>query len=316
MSMSQQTAGPAGVTGAAGVEAVSRRDVATSGEAAEAVIGGSVGAVTVGFIGGGNMAAALAAGMLKGMLPAERLHVIEPHDETRARWQAQGVSTANAADDRLADCDVWIFAVKPQVMREVVEQTRPYLRGQLVISIAAGLPLNTLAAWLGGRTGSPWARLVRCMPNTPALVGQGVTGLAAPEALAAADRDLAAALMAAVGQVVWVDNDAALDAVTALSGSGPAYVFLFLEALIEGACKLGLSQTQARDLALGTLQGAAHLAAQSTETPDVLRERVTSKGGTTAAALEVFAREGWRQTVVDAMQAAAQRAQELGRELS
>lgn len=272
--------------------------------------------VRVAFIGGGNMAAALAAGMLKGILPAERLHVIEPHEETRARWQQLGVPTATAADARLAACDVWIYAVKPQVMREVVEQTRPWLRQQLIISIAAGLPLQALAAWLGGAEAEPWARLVRCMPNTPALVGQGVTGMATGPTLAEADRSLASELMAAVGQVVWVDNDAALDAVTALSGSGPAYVFLFIEGLIEGGRKLGLSESQARDLALATVQGAAHLAASSSESPGVLRERVTSKGGTTAAALEVFAQHEWRETVVQAMRAAAHRAQELAKELA
>ncbi|MGE4334854.1 MAG: pyrroline-5-carboxylate reductase [Pigmentiphaga sp.] len=272
---------------------------------------------SIAFIGGGNMASALGNGLLDGRLAPAQLHVLDVDAGIREAWHQRGVSVAEAPDERLAACSVWVYAVKPQVMREVVANTQPWLRDALVISIAAGLRLSSLASWLGGAGSEarPWGRLVRCMPNTPALVGAGITGLVAREGLVDADRDLAAQLMQAVGEVVWVDDEPALDAVTALSGSGPAYVFLFLQALIDGGVALGLSPDQARRLALGTLDGATRLAADSTESPAVLRQRVTSKGGTTAAALEVFESHGWPQAVGEAMAAAARRAGTLADEL-
>ncbi|SUV84695.1 pyrroline-5-carboxylate reductase [Bordetella pertussis] len=190
---------------------------------------------------------------------------------------------------------MWVYAVKPQHMREAVAGTRPWLRPDtLIVSVAAGIRADTLAGWLG-EPGQPWQRLVRCMPNTPALVGAGMTGLAALPGVTPQDRELAGQLLTSVGEVVWVDGDAGLDAVTALSGSGPAYVFLFIEALIAGGRAVGLTDEQARQLALGTLAGATRLAAQSDEPPAVLRERVTSKGGTTAAALDVYAQGDFRR---------------------
>jgi pyrroline-5-carboxylate reductase len=199
-------------------------------------------------------------------------------------------------------------------MREVVLQCKPWLKPDiLVISIAAGIALHALSNWLGSPE-QPFARVVRCMPNTPALVRAGVTGMAAVEGLATSQKEIATDLLSAVGQVVWVDNDQALDAVTALSGSGPAYVFLFLEALMAGAQALGLSKEQARTLALATLAGSTQLAAESTETPAVLRERVTSKGGTTAAALDVFAEQHFSSIVAQAMVAANNRAAALSQE--
>ena len=170
---------------------------------------------------------------------------------------ARGMTTATAADEALARCRVWVFAVKPQNMKDVVASTRQWLRPDtLVVSVAAGIRADTLAGWLGTPE-QPFRRLVRCMPNTPALVGAGMTGLAALDGVGQEDRELAASLLASVGDVVWVADDAALDGVTALSGSGPAYVFLFLEALIAGGQKVGLTAEQARQLALGTLAGAA-----------------------------------------------------------
>src|SRR5690606_5818789 len=216
--------------------------------------------LSLAFIGGGNMASALATGLAGRVLPADRIHVIEVNEAAHDAWRARGVSVASAPDDRLADSKVWVYAVKPQVMREVVEQTRPFLRDTLVISIAAGVRSDTLAKWLGSQQ-TPWQRLVRCMPNTPSLIGAGSSGLVAGPAVGEADRALAGQLLAAVGEVVWVDSDAALDAVTALSGSGPAYVFQFLQALIDGGRALGLSADQARTLALATLRGATRLAA-------------------------------------------------------
>jgi pyrroline-5-carboxylate reductase len=266
---------------------------------------------SVAFIGGGNMANALVSGMLAQGCPAEQVHVVEVVDALQAQWRARSVSVSGAPDQVLGQRQVWIFAVKPQQMREVVMQCRPWLKADtLVISIAAGISIESLGKWLGNET-VPFANIVRCMPNTPALVGAGVTGMSAPTTTSASDRAKATALLSTVGEVVWVDSDRAIDAVTALSGSGPAYVFLFLESLIQGGLALGLSDSQARELALSTLAGATKLAQQSAESPSVLRERVTSKGGTTAAALDVFVQQGFGQAVVQAMAAADRRAAEL-----
>ena len=269
---------------------------------------------TVAFIGGGNMANALVSGLLgQGCAPSQ-LHVLEVAEVLREQWRARSISVASTPDASLSAQQVWIFAVKPQQMREVVLQCKPWLKPDtLVISIAAGISLESLSTWLGSPE-QPYARVVRCMPNTPALVRAGVTGMAAVKGLSQAETDIATNLLSAVGQVVWVDHDQAIDAVTALSGSGPAYVFLFLESLIAGAQALGLSAEQARTLALATLAGSTKLAAESTETPAVLRERVTSKGGTTAAALEVFAQKQFATIVAQAMSAANDRAAELSTE--
>ena len=269
---------------------------------------------TVAFIGGGNMANALVSGLLgQGCAPSQ-LHVLEVAEVLREQWRARGIGVASTPDASLSAQQVWIFAVKLQQMREVVLQCKPWLKPDtLVISIAAGISLESLSTWLGSPE-QPYARVVRCMPNTPALVRAGVTGMAAVKGLSQAETDIATNLLSAVGQVVWVDHDQAIDAVTALSGSGPAYVFLFLESLIAGAQALGLSAEQARTLALATLAGSTKLAAESTETPAVLRERVTSKGGTTAAALEVFAQKQFATIVAQAMSAANDRAAELSTE--
>lgn len=270
--------------------------------------------LSIAFIGGGNMAAALASGLAGKVCPAGNIHVIDINEDSHAAWQARGMTTATAPDEALARCRVWVFAVKPQNMKDVVASTRQWLQDDtLVVSVAAGIRADTLAGWLGSPE-TPFKRLVRCMPNTPALVGAGITGLAALDGVDASDRELAAQLLASVGQVVWVADEAALDAVTALSGSGPAYVFLFLEALVSGGMKVGLTEAQAKQLALGTLAGATQLAAQSSEPLSVLRERVTSKGGTTAAALAAFGAAGFTGIVEDAMAAAARRSGELAEE--
>jgi pyrroline-5-carboxylate reductase len=224
------------------------------------------------------------------------------------------MSTSTSPDTHLRDQQVWIFAVKPQQMKEVVLQCKPWMTPDtLVISIAAGISIASLAKWLGSPD-APFNNIVRCMPNTPALVGAGVTGLAAPSVLSAENKLRATNLLAAVGQTVWVKDDAAIDAVTALSGSGPAYVFLFLEALIKGGEALGLTTDQAKELAMATLAGATKLATDSHETPSILRERVTSKGGTTAAALSVFQESHFVEIVTRAMHAADRRAAELYKE--
>lgn len=268
----------------------------------------------IAVVGGGNMANALISGWLKQDCPVGHLHVVEVFEPLRKQWESRGVSVAALPDHALSECDVWIYAVKPQQMREVVLSTKPFLKeGTLVISIAAGISMHSLSKWLS--TGSvPYEKIVRCMPNTPALVAAGVTGLVAPASLTQLEKQTAADLLSAVGQVVWVDSDQAIDAVTALSGSGPAYVFLFLEALIAGGIKLGLSESQSRELALATLSGATQLARESAETPAVLRERVTSKGGTTAAALDVFQSNSFAETIAQAMEAASRRAAEMSEE--
>lgn len=269
---------------------------------------------SVAFVGGGNMANALVSGLLGQGCPASQLHVLEVAEVLREQWRARGVSVAGVPDASLSTQQVWIFAVKPQQMREVVLQCKPWLKpNTLIISIAAGISLSSLSSWLGSPV-QPYQHVVRCMPNTPALVRAGVTGMVAVEGLAQSAKDIATDLLSAVGQVVWVDNDQAIDAVTALSGSGPAYVFLFLESLMAGAQALGLSAEQSRTLALATLAGSTQLAAESTEPPAVLRERVTSKGGTTAAALDVFAEQGFSAIVAQAMTAANDRAAELSKE--
>ena len=261
------------------------------------------------FLGGGNMAYALIGGMLDKGIAASEIQVIDPGSEARARLHQAygGVSYAQAADAPDAP-DVLLLAVKPQQMREAVAPWQGRLGNALVISIAAGLDLATLARWLGGHQ-----RLVRAMPNTPALVGAGMTGCCATAAVDEAGRELADKLLQCVGATVWVEREAQMDAVTAISGSGPAYVFLFIEALQQAALELGLSAEQGRQLAVATVQGAGALAAASTEDVSVLRERVTSKGGTTAAALEVMQAQAVPAGIVAGCHAAAARGAELGR---
>lgn len=268
------------------------------------------------FIGGGNMATALASGIIGKRCDAHDIHVIDTDATTRRAWADKGVSVAGEPDAGLAARRIWIFCVKPQHLKAVALACRPFLHPEtLVISVAAGISSATLAAWLG-TPGQPWTRLVRCMPNTPALVGAGATGLMALEGVSENDKAVADELMRSVGQVVWVESDADIDAVTALSGSGPAYVFLFLDALISGGVQLGLSHEQAQRLAHATLEGANQLAASSHEDLATLRERVTSKGGTTAAALAELEHHGFAQSVRKAMAAAHARAAELSHEFS
>ena len=211
---------------------------------------------SIAIIGGGNMANALVSGWLNQGCPASKIHIIELSEELRIQWQARGVSVAAHPDGLLSQHAVWVFAVKPQQMREVVLSTKQYLQSDtLVISIAAGISIDSLSKWLGNAL-QGYGHIVRCMPNTPALVAAGVTGMAALPDLSVTERDIATSLLNAVGQTVWVDNDQSIDAVTALSGSGPAYVFLFLESLIEGAVELGLTTEQARTCLLYTSDAA------------------------------------------------------------
>ena len=263
------------------------------------------------FIGGGNMAAALIAGLAGQMTAGENIHVVDPNPGQLERLASFGVTTSGSIDAQVAGSDVIVLAVKPQQMKDVAAALAPFLQGQpLLLSIAAGIRSADLSRWLGD-----YAAIVRCMPNTPALIGQGITGMVAMAAVSDEHKTAADNIMKAVGQTVWLDHEDLIDPVTVVSGSGPAYVFFFIEAMQQAAVELGLSPEQGKQLALATFTGAAQLAAQSSDDVAVLRERVTSKGGTTYAALQSMEGAGVKQAIVAAVKAAAARGVELGDEL-
>jgi pyrroline-5-carboxylate reductase len=260
------------------------------------------------FIGGGNMASALIGGLLRQDFPCADIRVVEPLAENRARLAGElGVACQPATDGPALACDVLVLSVKPQQMREALAPIAGRLGGQLVVSIAAGMRLADLSRWLGG-----YPRLVRTMPNTPALVGAGITGLYAGPAVDAQGRSQAERILGAVGKTLWIDDEALMDAVTAVSASGPAYVFYFIEALRDAACALGFSGEQARLLAIETVAGAAVLAAHGTEDVALLRQRVTSKGGTTEAALDSLMADDFKAVILRAVRAADARGREMG----
>ncbi|MFI4939684.1 MAG: pyrroline-5-carboxylate reductase [Burkholderiales bacterium] len=262
----------------------------------------------IGFIGGGNMATALIGGLAGKRTAAENIHVIDPDATALARLAQQfGVGTANRIDDRIAQSDVIVLAVKPQQMREAAAALLPFIASQLILSIAAGIRAVDLSRWLNGH-----AAIVRSMPNTPALIGQGITGMAAMPGVTQQQRDMADAVMRSVGVTVWLEDETLIDSVTAVSGSGPAYVFYFIEAMQQAALEMGLSAEQGKQLAIATFTGASQLAAQASEPVSVLRERVTSKGGTTYAALTSMDASGVKDAIVRALHAAAARGKELG----
>lgn len=264
-------------------------------------------------IGGGHMARALIGGWIAGGVPAGRIHVADPDATQRAlltaAYPGTGVYAANA--DAAAHAPVWVLAVKPQRMRTAAAGLEP-LAGTarpLVISVAAGIRAADLARWLGAG-----AAIVRSMPNRPALIGAGITALFATSGVDAAQRAMAHALLEAVGRVVWVGAEDDLDAVTAVSGSGPAYFFLLIELIEAAAVAQGLEPAVARQLAIETAYGAARLARESPDDPATLRTQVTSPGGTTAAALAVFDAADLRAIVAAAVAAAARRSRELAAE--
>ncbi|MCU0896128.1 MAG: pyrroline-5-carboxylate reductase [Burkholderiales bacterium] len=262
------------------------------------------------FIGGGNMAAALIGGMIAKGFPAQSIRVVELLHEARARLAEQfGVRVFERMADAAPFGDLAVLAVKPQQMHEVAREAGRHVGATTVLSVAAGIRLADLARWLGGQPA-----LARCMPNTPALIGLGITGLYAAPDVPAATRGAMQTLLEAVGKVVWVESEALLDPVTAVSASGPAYFFYFIEALEQAARELGLAPETARALAIETARGAGELAARSSEPPGVLRERVTSKGGTTERALATMNADGVRAAIVRAVKAASERAGELGDE--
>jgi pyrroline-5-carboxylate reductase len=264
------------------------------------------------FIGGGNMAAALIGGLIKRGLPHDRVVVADPSHEQLQRL-VRDFAVTIAADNASAvkGAEVIILAVKPQQMRAVALGLAPHMADvqPLVISVAAGIPHAALARWFG-----PRIPVIRTMPNRPALNGFGATGLFAPPSVGAANRALAEMIMGAVSATVWVEHESQMDTVTALSGSGPAYFFLFMEALEAAAHERGLPNEVAHQLTLETAFGAAQMARHSQDSLATLREQVTSKGGTTAAALEVLNAAGLRAIVAHAVAAADRRSAELAAE--
>jgi pyrroline-5-carboxylate reductase len=264
---------------------------------------------TIAFIGGGNMARSLIGGLVARGVSANTLRVAEPVSELRGALARDfGVGVFDNAGDAVAGAGLWLLAVKPQVMRSVCEGLSVVARSNrpLVVSIAAGITASQLQRWLGGDTA-----VIRAMPNTPALLGAGVTGLYANTHVSATGRNQAEGLLASAGKTVWIGDEALMDAVTAVSGSGPAYVFLLAEAMEAAAKAEGLEDAAARTLVLQTILGAARMLTESDEAPSELRKRVTSPNGTTQAAIEAFQQGGFEPLVARAIAAASERGRQL-----
>jgi pyrroline-5-carboxylate reductase len=262
------------------------------------------------FIGGGKMMQAITLGLLARGTNVSNIRVVEPDANTRMSLQQMGVNVIDNPCDAIDSIDVVILAVKPQVMREALQPLTGKLSHQFVLSIAAGIRTRELSAWLN------FANVIRAMPNTPALIQAGISGLYAAASVDATSRNAAQSLLDTVGKTFWVADEAMLDAVTAVSGSGPAYVFYVIEALEAAALNLGFDPPTARMLALETFRGASLLAAQSTDAPATLRANVTSKRGTTEAAISVFDAEFLQMRFIKGVTAAAKRAAELGNEFA
>ncbi len=262
------------------------------------------------FVGGGNMAKALIGGLIKRGYSSSRMRVVEVSKERCVELHNEfGLRATMDLTQAVAHCDTVILAVKPQQLQEVSLQLAPILDGQLVISIAAGIRTPDMARWLGTHN------IVRCMPNTPALIRSGVTALYAMPAVKPDECHRAESVLAAVGSTLWIEDEEMLDAVTAISGSGPAYVFYFIEAMQQAAYELGLDEAQARQMVLDTFLGATKLAESSKEDIATLRARVTSKNGTTEKALLSMDANQVKMDIVAAIRAAAERSKEMGDEL-
>jgi pyrroline-5-carboxylate reductase len=262
------------------------------------------------FIGGGNMATALIGGLLGKGFTAQKISVVEINAGSRAQLQRSfAVRAVDTVAEGITGSQVIIFAVKPQQLREVATQLAPLLSGQLLISIAAGIRAVDLSRWTKSQA------IVRAMPNTPALIRSGMTGMYALPAVSEPQREEAQNILAAAGETLWVQDETMLDAVTAISGSGPAYVFYFIEALQRAARELGFNAEEARRLSLETFLGASKLAASSDEDVSVLRARVTSKNGTTERALLSMDGNQIAEHILQAVKAAGARAREMGDEL-
>ena len=267
----------------------------------------------ISFIGGGNMAQALISGLISCGVKPELITVADPSAEMRAQLDAQGLNTVDPTSDAKAaviNADVVVLAVKPQVMKAVVSGFADILDKQLVISVAAGLSTELLSTMLGG-----YATIVRAMPNTPAMIQMGATGLYGTDNTTEAQKQLATAVMEASGLVMWVDNEALMHAVTAVSGSAPAYIFYFIESMIDGGVALGLDKEQASALAMQTVLGAATMAIGSDDAPAELRRKVTSPNGTTQAAIESMQSNDIGAQIAEAMQACYDRSKALSEEI-
>ena len=264
----------------------------------------------ISFIGGGNMAQALIGGLIARGLPATRITVSDPVEQVRQLLQEKDVQVTEDNVAAIQTADVVVFAVKPQVLAQVLKPLNGLFANKLVISIVAGAEISTISELLGTN------QVVRVMPNTPALVQTGAHGLYATEAVSEKDRNLASQVLAATGLAIWVSKEAQIDAVTAVSGSGPAYFFYLMESMIRAGKNLGLDEKVATELTLQTALGAAQMAITSSNTPAELRKNVTSPNGTTQAAIEVFDHGQVSQTIQAALAAAQKRSQVLAQELS
>ncbi len=261
------------------------------------------------FIGGGNMARSLIAGLIRQGVPAAHIHVAEPVAALRESLAADfGVQVHDNAADAAAQGNTWLLAVKPQVLRDVCQSLQALAQANrpLVVSIAAGITSTQLERWLGGNL-----PVVRAMPNTPALLGAGVTGLYATASVDVQQHARAEQVLASAGRTVWIDSESLMDSVTAVSGSGPAYVFLLAEAMEAAGIAQGLPAEAARTLVVQTLLGASRMLDEAGESPAELRRRVTSPNGTTQAAIESFQAGGFEALVDKALRAAQVRGQEL-----
>ncbi|MDN3399034.1 pyrroline-5-carboxylate reductase [Psychrobacter sp. APC 3426] len=268
----------------------------------------------ISFIGGGNMAQALISGLVSCGVKPSLITVADPSSEAREQLAAKGLNAVDPTVDAKAaviDADIVVLAVKPQVMKPVVSAFADALDNQLVISVAAGLSTALLSDMLGG-----YSHIVRAMPNTPAMIQMGATGLYGTDDISAEQKQLATAVMEASGLVMWVDNEEHMHAVTAVSGSAPAYMFYFIESMVDGAVALGLDKEQASALAMQTMLGAAKMAMGSDDAPAELRRKVTSPNGTTQAAVESMQANDIGRQIVEAMQACYDRSQALSEEMS
>lgn len=268
----------------------------------------------ISFIGGGNMAQALISGLVSCGIQPNLITVADPSSDVREQLTAQGLNTVDPMADAKAavvDADIVVLAVKPQVMKAVVGAFAEVLDNQLIISVAAGLSTEILSAMLNG-----YRHIVRAMPNTPAMIQMGATGLYGADNISAAQKELATAVMEASGLVMWVADETHMHAVTAVSGSAPAYMFYFIESMVDGAVALGLDKEQASALALQTMLGAAKMALGSDDAPSELRRKVTSPNGTTQAAIESMQANDIGHQIVEAMQACYDRSQALSEEMS
>ncbi|MES2635421.1 MAG: pyrroline-5-carboxylate reductase [Pseudomonadota bacterium] len=263
----------------------------------------------IAFIGGGNMAGAIIGGLIRQGLSPSQVEVVEPFADSREKLKAQfGVLAQELAGPSLARASVAVWVVKPQTFKQAAAQAREFTGSALHLSVAAGIRSSSIAQWLGTD------RIVRSMPNTPALVGKGMTALYSRPTVTQADKRRVEQIISTTGDSLWVTDEQDLDAVTALSGSGPAYVFFFIEAMTKAGVEMGLSREQALQLSIGTFVGASELARASDDPPEILRERVTSKGGTTYAAITSMEQDKVAALFGKALHAARQRATELGDE--